>query len=374
MSCIRAEDFSGYLSPYKKPYRVAERLVRRHARDTFRPKLRNHASAYFAYEGPAYCPNPTTVVVIRGEDYEGMVGVYASKSRCCPPTGNHPIERCEILISATNKTPFCFKPGQWEEGTLHWVDCENIDWYDLLVEEEKLFHCADARMIEDHKCLMYMYDLAELKEFKRCVSPDSLPGTMIALIDKYWRKEEEKGTNEWYWRQAKNLLRESKDYFWEFSIEEETVSEMSEPFKTTVLQILSAKQRAEDEECEERQKRELHRSAILAVHNLEMVLNIIREFEEKHKVRMMMPDADDEGNFERVLPHRANVMLENMIGGLQQVGEATPDELSDMVEDGKGEFSRTECAGCGDKLGGGQCDSCFTGDGNKRRRPATVRR
>ena len=360
---------SGYLAPCQKPSRESARVALRNACED-RPCLPHGNNASFGYKGSKPYPNPRTVLVIRG-DNEGMVGKFAGKTRKCPATGTYPIERCEILISATNQMPFCYKADKWKEYTPCWVDCEDIDWYDKVVEEEMLFHCEDARARSAHILLLNMYDMYELIEFKRLwtTPDDSLPEKMMALIKKYLRKEEEPGTNEWYWRQAQILLTESPDFFWAFSIEEETVSKMGDAFKKTVLHILHTKQRAEDEEREEGQKQDLHRTAILAAHHLKLALTMLVEFEDAQNVRMMMPDPDDDGNFERALPHRAKMVLEDMIGGLTQVKEATPAELSDMVKAGTRVFSRTECAGCGDEVGGGQCDYCFTGVGNKRRRP-----
>lgn len=126
----------------------------------------------------------------------------------------------------------------------------------------------------------------------------------------------------------------------------------------------------DDDAASLRDSVEHHRVHVEAVFMLKTALECMKNYQNTTNTFLMMPRHPYDGLFERALPVAKLKILEDLVGGMQQVADSCPVTLKALVKAGKEQFSFTECNGCGAELGSAQCMSCAHSDDP--RRPETV--
>ena len=341
-------EMCGYLTKYQEEERIAWRLGQRDKRSLTRPNL--HDDISFGYRGDKPSPNPVTVVVIRGE-FEGMVARYNNASRQAPITGTDPIGRREIMVRATNKMQWTYKPGEWDEGETHWFDVEDLDWYDRVVEDETLFCVADGTDVATHLELMHLYTMHELMEYKKYMLERNMPlkaiyDNFVGMIEQYQVAEDTPDTDPWLWRQAHHMLAWRPDCLGEHELKNNIVGQMTNEFIAKVHEALSAKRIYEDDAACRRQTHEYRNAATRAAFALQQALREMDTYERASSVRLMVPAHPEGDYFQRALTFSTRQTLEDLIGGLQQVTESSTSVIDEMVVAGEKAWSLTECGTC----------------------------
>jgi hypothetical protein len=330
--------------------------------------------------------HPSTIIVIKGE-YEGMVANLDGQRverqiNGTDPIGTREMKKVWIKVTVINYMAYTFNRCEWSEGDRVWVDMEDIDLYDKVVKDECLagmeWKGSTSYLARVTAELLRLYSFPVVDAFRQsCYNSfrhdlhkgksreEYMVEKLQDMLDAYRLDEMRDGTPAWFWRKANELVEWKSDCLHPHRREDNTVCNMDSAFKAAVREAIKEKQRWEEEGNKRRDASELRRIAIQASMLFYDAVKKIQEFEEHTSVRLVIPtfpdgsEAAGDSLFERALPHSTRTTLENLIGGLQQVADADPSTMRSALAAGKEAFSFTECQGCGDDIGSGQCMRCL---------------